>query len=202
LSERFHLVGVSQRERRLIWATQLCPLFRRLQVFPGDLRRERATQFQQRDLVTNAGTSAPGEELAEPPCRLSTDGEFECSVGCLHDLVWASRQPGGLGPRHGDRADPRELSGRLGERPRLVEQRVNLGITPAGSDERQDGERENARCRRGAGHAQHSLSAACHILPAAGVERDAGRVREEIEPVELQAVVAAVLEAPRRDDAR
>src|SRR5207245_2799696 len=104
------------------------------------LGRERAARFH-RDLVTNACSAAPGEEFADPPRRLPSDGEIERGVGRLDDLVRTPVKPGGLGPRHRDRADPRELSGRLRERPGLVEQRPNLRVTPPRPDEREDGQR-------------------------------------------------------------
>src|SRR5205823_8496695 len=61
--------------------------------------------------------------------------------------------------------------------------------------EREDDQGEDAGRRRAARHTQHRLRAVDRVVPAAGVESDAGSVREEVQPIELQAMVAAVLKA-------
>ena len=105
--QRLLVVGVRERQRRLVGAAELPPQLGRLDRMTGELQRVGLGRLR-RELSIEAGTPPPGRELADEPRGLPLAGERERVPRLVHRVAVAF-QPRGLGSRRRDRPELRQL---------------------------------------------------------------------------------------------
>ncbi len=193
LPQRLLLVGIGERERRLVRAPELRPLPRRLPPVAGELGCIRLGCA--RHLGVDAGSAPPDAELAEHAPVLLLLCQPKRVVGDPGNGLPVTQKPGDLGPCCDGLAHAEELVGWLGQRPGLVEELAMAGVAPSSADEAEHGQPRDARHDRRAPDPQDRGGRLGGLVPATLVELDQRVVAEEVEPVELDAVIAAVSEA-------
>ena len=102
-------------------------------------------------------------------------------------------EPRHLRPSSRGRADPLQLSTRLSQVTRLIEQRPSLRVAAACSNERQDREREDLRHRPSAVVAKDEARGISRLVPAPPVEVEARAARQEEEAPQVEPAFRAVL---------
>ena len=151
-----------------------------------------------RHLGVDAGPAPPDAELAERAPVLSLLCQPKRVLGDPGNGLPVTNQPGDLGPRCDGLAHTEELVGWLGQRPGLVEEVAMAGVAPSGADEAEHDQPRDARHDRRAPDPQDRGRRLGGLVPATLIELDQRVVPEEVKPVELEAVIAAVGE-PRID---
>src|SRR5204863_4869710 len=145
-----------------------------------------------RYLGVDAGPAPPDAELAERAPVLSLLCQPKRVLGDPGNGLPVTQQPGDLGPRCDGLAHTEELVGWRGQRPGLVEEVAMAGVAPSGADEAEHDQPRDARHDRRAPDPQDRGRRLGGLVPATLIELDQRVVPEEVEPVELEAVIAAV----------
>ena len=193
-AQRLLLVGVRERERRLVGAAELAPSARP----PAATRRRAGARTARR-----RPAASTGESRAPAPV-----GQLAGQHGPSRARARAGARP--PSPRRRRRGRRRARRPRLcaaatcpsrgsspvgsAQRPRLVERRRAARVAAPRADEPEHDERDDARRDRGAGDAQDGVGGVGRLRPAALVELHARALGEQVEPVALQAAVAAVVD--------
>ena len=142
--ERLLLVGIRERERRLVRAAELAPQLGRPRPLARRAAARTAPPTSAGISLVEAGAPSPAGELADEPAASARRASSNAASVAVERRLAVALEPRDLGSRGRHRPEPLQLAGRLGQGPRLVERRPRARVAAARAHEPED--RRARRC--------------------------------------------------------